>query len=183
MKITIINNKVVCTQEDFNKLFWDKVSYDCFDYDVLDEENTNHNKVYLALLIRPLDYDYRTDYLSAELDFSTLKYVIAYANTYNVSVDEQVIKRCKELEKIVHEGFEKRRKIEETEKAKQHWNYLCKNGCGRCTNLRYDIDMPWCKATHDKLKEENKPDYDDNGVYRLFSNLVPFPSDNCPFKI
>lgn len=101
-------------------------------------------------------------------------------------IDEFRAKAEADIER--HEEDKARQKaLLESAKAKQEWQRRCKNGCRGCAYLRYDTDMPWCKASHHILEEKNIADmkkadsYDNDGVFHIL-NFEPFPDDGCPFK-
>ncbi|MDE6442364.1 MAG: hypothetical protein K2L12_06415 [Clostridia bacterium] len=107
-----------------------------------------------------------------------LEDMLRIANRYGIEVNEAVEAFNRKLQFRVAEI--KARRAAEQECRKQ-WERLCKSGCGRCSDLAYDIDLPVCKKTGEVLEEKNFQKYI-GGVLHLF-NLEPFPSENCPFNI
>lgn len=82
-------------------------------------------------------------------------------------------KRCQELRQAEIDK-------ENALARKAEWESKCKYGCGKCKNLCYKVDLPVCKCTGKTLEERNEPVYN-RGVLQLF-NLVPYPSEGCPFS-
>lgn len=175
MRITVKDNEIICTQDNFNAEFWRLMSGTCFTV----ERQKDFNYSY----VNPLNHQYGEGSAFYENDKRLLWLIIYYADKFNIEIDDIIRQRYDE----VTEKYEYYKSIEkaneEKEKKKKHWQFRQAYGCKYCENLRYDIDQPWCKAIKEKLEEKNCRDYDKDGVYQLFKYFVPFPSDNCPFKI
>lgn len=82
-------------------------------------------------------------------------------------------KRCQELRQAEIDK-------EKAKERKAEWESKCQYGCGKCKNLCYNVDLPFCKCTGKTLEERNEPIYN-RGVLQLFK-LVPFPSEGCPYS-
>lgn len=190
MKITIRDNRIGCTQDNYNHLFWSKVEIDYFHYDPYIAEYLGKRKDFYEAYLCDVDYkfdsDLKDDLEAAKSDERILLLIIDYAKFYGVEVDEAVVKRKEEISAIVpvlQQRYNEQIAQEQEQKSRErHWQFLKTHGCKTCKELRYDTDMPWCKALHEKLKEKNRPDYDNELVYH-FINYEPFPSENCPYKV
>lgn len=116
-----------------------------------------------------------------ECNAETLKYILIYAKVYGIEVDVTVEEFNTVLQVKSSEIKARERAEEEYQKAQEIWQNKCCNGCGKCKELAYNIDLPICKQTGEILKEKNVQKHI-GGVLRLF-NFEPFPSENCPFNI
>ena len=190
MKITIQNNRIGCTQDNYNHLFWSSVEIDCFHYDPHIAEYLGQRKDFYEAYTANADYafdeDLQDDLAAAHNDIGVLSKIISKAKFYGVGVDEAVKSRLEELKiiyaRLANEYTEQIKQAEVKRTKIKHWQFLQKHGCKGCGNLRYDTDMPWCKVLHEQLQEKSCPDYDNELVFH-FVNWLPFPSDNCPFKV
>lgn len=110
-----------------------------------------------------------------------LEEILRNARKYGVEAEESVEVYNSELQALAREIEARERALKEEQALQEKWLRLCKNGCGRCRNLAYDVDLPICKRTGEILKEKNAERYV-GGVLHLF-NPEPFPSEDCPFNI
>ena len=164
MEITIIDNYIVCTQDEPNGIFWSSVAGKCFS----PKPEEDYNIAY----VKPITYNYENDLIMLKADRRILFCIIYYATHCLVNIDQRVKDRYDEMAALEVKLNTIQKEKEETNNKIKYWNFLCNHGCKNCANLAYYIDTPYCKACNDKLREENRPNYDNNGVYQLFSNLV-----------
>ena len=181
MKITVIDNKIVCTQDDFNNEFWNKVGLNFFRYSPFKKP-----KLMYEACVEPIDYDYKTDLVGMEYNYRILCCILSYAKDYGIEVADEVIIRRNQLMEMIKALKEEISKQEENERKRLHWKYLKAKGCGTCKNLQYKIDVPLCGATNEELIEKETPQYvlDKNNEFTYCPYVyTPFPSDNCPYKV
>lgn len=155
-----------------------------FDFSYIGHGQREYIPYYSSLKDEPYPY---------ERDWAVLKACVEVCKAQGVEItpDAQTyiddFKAKGEADAAKHEEAAARYKAQkELVERKKKWLLCVNNGCKYCPNLRYDTDMPWCKATHHKLEEKNAADIKKlnsvvDGVYHIFM-WIPFPDDNCPFK-
>lgn len=171
MRIFIEDKYVVCDLTEPNDRFWRAVNYAWFHFSA---RNVRRAK------IERTDYEYKSLY-EAQTDLYTLTRILAFAEDEKVEVAEEVYSYRAELEKTVTRLYQEEKAREEEEKRRREWDSRKTFGCGRCKNLYYSGDDPVCRACGEYLDVKNMPKFDGT-VYRLM-NLVPLPSDGCPYKV
>ena len=170
MKISIDNGSVVCSLENKNGEFL-SVCTGLFD---------GFLKGKLKMRWEDPAKWYEPDG-AMELNAVNLNDILRNAKIHGIEVDAAVEEFNAVLQAKLSHIRACERAEEEYRRAQEKWAYKCKNGCGKCHELTYDIDLPICKQTGEILKEKNIPK-DISGVRYLF-NLEPFPSEDCPFNI
>lgn len=170
MKISIDNGAVVCSLEDKNREFLSACAglFDGFLNGKLKMRWENPEEWYEP---------------DGAIEFNALrlKNILINANMHGIEVDSEVHAFYSELQAKVAAIKARERAEEENRKAQEKWQYLCRDGCGGCKQLTYDIDLPICKETGEILKD--KPVPKDIGGVRYLFNMEAFPSEDCPFNI
>lgn len=113
-----------------------------------------------------------------------MQYFVKYGHGV-IEVDEsfnEFQRKVDERYKELYRAETERRQAEAAQRMRsEYWKRLCKNGCGKCENLRCIGDDDYeCGVTGDSLEVRNMPEYRGK-VYQLF-NYIPFPTDDCPFN-
>ena len=172
MKLLVENDVVVCSLENKNSEFLSACAglFDGFYNDKL--------KMYWDDAKR---WNIPDEAAAAKWNTQRLSEIIRNAKRYKVEIDDRVEQFLCQLQTLSKELEVRNRALQEEQELRDKWARLCANGCGKCQNLVYDIDLPICKPTGEILEEKNVQKYI-GGVLHLF-NLEPFPSENCPFNI
>ena len=172
MRISIENDKIVCSLEEKNEDFL----YDCY----YSFEGFLNGKLKMKEADRGNSWAYPE--VPFEQDAERLDRIIKYALRHGVEVEDSVHARNAEWQEQVQANKEKRRKEAEEQARKEKWERLKARGCRGCECLCYDIDQPKCKATGEELSEKNGEEYDGEKNIHYFFSLRPFPSANCPCR-
>lgn len=167
MRISVEDGIVVCSLEN-KKSGFISAAYDYF-------KGFYNNKLKIHVDVST-DAD---ETARAEKEFWTMISIEILAAKYNVSIDSTFYERKKLLKPFVEAAALARRN--EESRKRQHWELLCKYGCGSCKKLRMDGDDHRCAASGDLLEDKNVPKY--IGTVHYLFNYEAFPSDNCPFKV
>lgn len=180
MRLSIENGAVVLSQENKNIHFLNEC------YGLFSDLKDSKRKMYW---LGPEDA-HCADY-TIESNARNLSYIVASAKLCGdseafpaVEIDEEVLQLNAVLQAEARAIKERRRadKLQQQreEEARQKWERLCKNGCGKCVNLAYDVDIPICRQTG-QLEQKNVPQV----IRRIHYSFKPepFPSERCPFNI
>ncbi len=181
MRLSIENGAVVLSQERKNIHFLNEC------YGLFSGAINGKQKMYWL----GQEAAHCADY-AIESNARNLSYIVACAKLCGdsgafptVEIDEEVTRLNTELQAKARAIKERRRadKLQQQreEEARQKWERLCKNGCGKCINLAYDVDIPICRQTGQKLEERNVPQVI-RRIHYCFKP-EPFPSERCPFNI
>ena len=181
MRLSIENGAVVLSQENKNIHFLNEC------YGLFSGEINGKQKMYW---LDPEDENCAAN--AIESNARNLHYIVACAKSGGnsdvfpaVVIDEEVLQLNTALQAEARAIKERRRadkfQQQREEEARQKWAKLCKNGCGKCLNLAYDVDIPMCRQTGQELEEKNVSQVI-RGIHYCFK-LEPFPSEGCPFNI
>ena len=155
MRLSIENGAVVLSQENKNNHFLNEC------YGLFSDLKDGKRKMYW---LGPEDAHCAN--CAIESNARNLNYIVACAKLGGdseafpaVEIDEEVLQLNAALQAEARAIKERRRadKLQQQreEEACQKWERLCKNGCGKCENLAYDVDIPICKQTGQELEERN----------------------------
>ena len=172
MRLSIDSGNVVCSLDNKNSEFLSA----CSGWGLWDGYFHGQLKMQWDKLEESHDPDY-----ALEKNAQRLKKILSNARNYGIEIDVAVHAFNDELQSAWEGIKAKREALMLEEQLREDWARLCRNGCGKCKNLTYDIDLPICKKTGEILEEKNVQKYM-GGVLHLF-NLEPFPSDTCPFNV
>ncbi len=183
MRLSIENGAVVLSSENRNNLFLNEC------HGLFKDEADGKQKMYWLGSESAHCADCATEY-NAE----TLKQILLNAKLYgsgnsarifgNVEIDSEVLRFNADLQAKAA-VIKNRRRAEELQRceeaeSREKWLRLCTNGCGKCVNLAYDIDIPICRQTGQELEERNVPQVI-RRIHYCFKP-EPFPSERCPFN-
>ena len=171
MKLSIDSGTVVCSLNNKNSEFLSA----CAGWGIWDGYLNGKLKMRLDKPEKSLDPDY-----ARETNAQRIKTLLLKAHSYGIETDECVIEFNEQLQSIAEDVKARQRAREEEQKQREHWERLCRSGCGKCEYLTYYIDVPICEKTGTELEEKNVQKFK-GGVLHLF-NFEPFPSENCPFN-
>lgn len=115
-------------------------------------------------------------------DLGILSSIIGAAEINGIPVENGVYSLRDKLLDLYEKACQRAKIKAEKEEKKKRFECIKKHGCEGCKYLSFDIDVPICNYTGDRLKDEPISGYDENGVYCLYRGKKIYFVDGCYYK-